>query len=110
MSIYIERKFLGFVSSKLEQYKQKNTDLYNFRCPYCGDSQDNPRKKRGNVYWNDLYYHCYNCSVHLPLTKFLSDYEIDLDLKDKITVINFIENTKKNFSYGEGLNFYLFEV
>jgi hypothetical protein len=61
MSVYIDRKFLGFVSSKLEQFKQKQTDLYNFRCPYCGDSKKNKLKARGYVYrksndyfWNRL--------------------------------------------------------
>ena len=73
MSIYIERKFLGFVSSKLEQYKQKNTDLYNFRCPYCGDSKKNKLKARGYVYRksNDYFFICHNCGKSTTFAKFL---------------------------------------
>ena len=73
MSIYIERKFLGFVSSKLEQFKQKNTDLYNFRCPYCGDSQKNKLKARGYVYRksNDYFFICHNCGKSTTFAKFL---------------------------------------
>jgi DNA primase len=73
MSVYIDRKFLGFVSSKLEQFKQKQTDLYNFRCPYCGDSQKNKLKARGYVYRksNDMYFICHNCGKSTTFAKFL---------------------------------------
>lgn len=73
MSVYIDRKFLGFVSSKLEQFKQKNTDLYNFRCPYCGDSQKNKLKARGYVYRksNDYFFICHNCGKSTTFAKFL---------------------------------------
>jgi DNA primase len=73
MSVYIERKFLGFVSSKLEQFKQKQTDLYNFRCPYCGDSKKNKLKARGYVYRksNDYFFICHNCGKSTTFAKFL---------------------------------------
>jgi len=73
MSVYIERKFLGFISSKLEQYKQKQTDLYNFRCPYCGDSKKNKLKARGYVYRksNDYFFICHNCGKSTTFAKFL---------------------------------------
>ncbi|NDH99933.1 MAG: hypothetical protein EBY78_06405 [Actinobacteria bacterium] len=73
MSIYIERKFLGFISSKLEQFKQKQTDLYNFRCPYCGDSKKNKLKARGYVYRksNDYFFICHNCGKSTTFAKFL---------------------------------------
>ena len=73
MSVYIDRKFLGFVSSKLEQFKQKQTDLYNFRCPYCGDSQKNKLKARGYVYRksNDYFFICHNCGKSTTFAKFL---------------------------------------
>ena len=73
MSVYIDRKFLGFVSSKLEQFKEKKTDLYNFRCPYCGDSKKNKLKARGYVYRksNDYFFVCHNCSKSTTFAKFL---------------------------------------
>jgi len=73
MSVYIDRKYLGFVSSKLEQFKQKQTDLYNFRCPYCGDSKKNKLKARGYVYRksNDYFFVCHNCGKSTTFSKFL---------------------------------------
>ena len=73
MSVYIDRKFLGFVSSKLEQFKQKQTDLYNFRCPYCGDSKKNKLKARGYVYRksNDYFFICHNCGKSTTFAKLL---------------------------------------
>jgi len=77
MSIYIDRKYLGFVSSKLEQFKQKNTDLYNFRCPYCGDSKKNKLKARGYVYRKetDYFFICHNCGKSTTFGKFLQEQD-----------------------------------
>ena len=77
MSVYIDRKFLGFVSSKLEQFKQKQTDLYNFRCPYCGDSKKNKLKARGYVYRksNDYFFICHNCGKSTTFAKFLEQID-----------------------------------
>ena len=41
MSIFIDRSFLLRVSPKLKLFTNKKTDLYNFRCPFCGDSKKN---------------------------------------------------------------------
>ena len=77
MSVFIDRKYLGFVSHKLEQFKQKKTDLYNFRCPYCGDSKKNKLKTRGFIYRksNDYFYICHNCSKSTTFGKFLQELD-----------------------------------
>lgn len=73
MSVYIDRKYLGMVSHKLELYKQKNNDLFNFRCPFCLDSKKNRTKARGYIYrkGNDYYFRCHNCSVSITFGNFL---------------------------------------
>jgi len=38
-SSYIDVKYINLCSSVLERFKQKRTNLWNFRCPICGDSQ-----------------------------------------------------------------------
>lgn len=81
----------------------------NFACPYCGDSHDNPRKKRGNIYWNDLFYHCYNCSHHTSLDEFLADFENNFEGEDRVQIVNYINDHKKNFSASESLSFHLFD-
>jgi transcription elongation factor Elf1 len=73
MPVYVDRKFLSFVSPKLQQFKEKNTDLFNFRCPYCGDSKKNKLKARGYVYRksNDYFFRCFNCGISTTFAKFL---------------------------------------
>ena len=77
MSVYIDRKYLGSVSHKLERFSQKNTDLYNFRCPFCGDSQKNKLKSRGYVYCkgNDYFFRCHNCSMSTSFGNFLKQID-----------------------------------
>src|SRR6056300_889424 len=87
----------------------ESKERLNFACPYCGDSHDSPRKKRGNLYWNNLQFHCYNCSAHESLDTFLKDHNQNFEGEDRIDVINFIKENKKNFSLGETLEFHLFE-
>jgi hypothetical protein len=84
-------------------------DRLNFACPYCGDSTTNTRKKRGNLYWNDLYIHCYNCSEHVSLDSFLQDFNENFEGDDRVNVLNYIKENKKSISYGESLDFYLFD-
>jgi hypothetical protein len=81
----------------------------NFACPYCGDSHDNPRKKRGNLYWADLFFHCYNCSAHKSLDTFLGDFNQSFEGDERINVLNYIRENHKSFSLGENLDFYLFD-
>ena len=73
MSVYIDRKFLLLISARLRNFKQKKEDLYNFSCPYCGDSHKNLTKARGYVYrkGNDYFYMCHNCNVSTTFSKFL---------------------------------------
>jgi len=65
MSVYIDRKYLHLISPKLERFAQKKQDLYNFRCPICGDSKKNKSKCRGYIYrkGNDYFYTCHNCGI-----------------------------------------------
>ena len=61
-------------------------DRLNFACPYCGDSHD-VHKKRGNLYWKSLAYHCYNsgCSKrHTNLVNFFKDHGETISNKDDL--------------------------
>lgn len=73
MSVFIDRKYLGQLSFRLELFKQKKQDLYNFRCPFCGDSQKQKQKSRGYLYrkGNDYFYRCHNCSMGTTFSNFL---------------------------------------
>ena len=80
MSVFIDRTFLLRASPKLQRFTQKKTDLYNFRCPLCGDSQKNKTKCRGFIYRkkDDYFYMCHNCSVSTTFYNFLKQVDESL--------------------------------
>lgn len=63
-----------------------NRDRLNFACPYCGDST-NQHKKRANIYWKNLMYHCFNdgCGKHTNLVSFLKDFNRSVSTKEDLT-------------------------
>ena len=42
--LWIDQKYLNLLSPKLERFKRKSDNLYNCRCPICGDSKKNKFK------------------------------------------------------------------
>ena len=85
MSSYIDIKYLNIISPQLQKFKKKGNTLWNFRCPYCGDSQKNKTKARGFVYQkkNDLFFKCHNCDVGTTVGK-LIEYLDSKTYKDYI--------------------------
>jgi len=77
---YIDTKYIGLISPQLDNFTQKKKSLYNFRCPYCGDSQKRKNKSRGYLFeYKDSYvYKCHNCGVTKSLAKFLQDHSVGL--------------------------------
>jgi transcription elongation factor Elf1 len=69
MSIWIDQKYIGTLSVRLDKFTRKGDYLYNFRCPICGDSQTNRNKARGYVFAQKggLFYKCHNCSASMSL-------------------------------------------
>jgi predicted RNA-binding Zn-ribbon protein involved in translation (DUF1610 family) len=65
------------MSSGLGRFTKKKDDLYNFRCPICGDSQKNKSKSRGYVYRkkNDYFYMCHNCGISITFYNFLKQVD-----------------------------------
>ena len=92
--MYIEQKYLLLVSSQLQQFKKKGDYLFNFRCPYCGDSKKSQTKARGFVFRkeNNLIYKCHNCGKGENLQNFLKY----VDSKFTMTIyLNDIRKVKK---------------
>jgi len=73
MNLYVDKKFVNFLSGSLEKFAWKKENLANCRCPICGDSQSNPNKCRGYFFEKDgsYYYKCHNCGVSLSLYSFM---------------------------------------
>tara|TARA_B100001564_G_scaffold171014_1_gene143758 strand:+ start:87 stop:1058 length:972 start_codon:yes stop_codon:yes gene_type:complete len=69
----IDSKYIGLVSSRLQKFKRVKADLYNFRCPICGDSQKHKNKARGYVYpvKGDMNFKCHNCGASSTFSNFI---------------------------------------
>ena len=94
----IDAKYITLVSSRLQKFKKVKPDLYNFRCPICGDSQKNKNKARGYMYVvkNNTNFKCHNCGASLSFNNFLK--KIDTTLYKQYTLEKFKEgHTGKNF-------------
>ena len=94
----VDSKYISLVSSRLQKFKKVKVDLYNFRCPICGDSQKNKNKSRGYFYVvkNNTNFKCHNCGSSLSLNNFLK--KIDTTLYKQYTMEKFKEgHTGKNF-------------
>ena len=65
MSLYNDQKYVNLISCSLVGFNKKKDYLYNFRCPYCGDSAQKQQKKRGYIFrkTNGLYFMCHNCGT-----------------------------------------------
>lgn len=95
------------IKSKLEKilrnnfsnrYRQKidvYPDRWNFCCPFCGDSVNDNRKKRGNLYLDSMSYHCYNCGCHYGINSFLRNFNEELSNDDKVFVHEIQQNSKR---------------
>jgi predicted RNA-binding Zn-ribbon protein involved in translation (DUF1610 family) len=73
----VDSKYIGLVSSRLQKFKKVKADLYNFRCPLCGDSQKNKNKTRGYIYpvKNNTNFKCHNCGASLSFNNFLKELD-----------------------------------
>jgi len=83
MSLYTDQKYVGLISSRLDLFKQVRQNLWNSRCPICGDSQKNRSKKRMFIYAKkqDLFVKCHNCGYGASLGNFIK--QIDPHLHDQ---------------------------
>ena len=77
---FLDVKFIQLVSPRLTLFSRKKVDLYNFRCPYCGDSQKRKNKARGYLFKikNNFTYKCHNCGIGKSLANFLKDQDTHL--------------------------------
>ena len=98
----VDSKYIGLVSSRLQKFKRVKADLYNFRCPICGDSQKHKNKARGYFYQvkTNTNYKCHNCGASLSFNNFLK--QLDPTLHKQYTLEKFKEgHTGKNFVVDE---------
>ena len=77
MSLYTDQKYVGLLSPRLNLFKQVRANLWNSRCPICGDSQKNKSKKRMYIYAKkqDLFVKCHNCGYGASLGNFIKQLD-----------------------------------
>ena len=87
----VDSKYIGLVSSRLPKFKKIKPNLYNFRCPVCGDSQKHKNKARGYFYGkkSNVNFRCHNCGSSMSFNNFLK--QIDPTLQKQYAMEKFKE-------------------
>lgn len=93
--MYIQRQFIFRISSRLISFKDKGNNLYNSKCPICGDSK-NKNKSRFYIFLSKskskFFCKCHNCGYSNSFNNFLKDFDYSLWNEYKL------ENLKYNSS------------
>jgi transcription elongation factor Elf1 len=95
---FIDECFIERVSGRLPSFKKVKPKLYNFRCPFCGDSSRSKKKARGYLYPvnNNTNYKCHNCGISISFNNFLK--EVDPVLYKEFSIEKYKSGfTGKNF-------------
>lgn len=75
----LEYKFVQIIGDTLQGFKKVRENVYNFRCPICGDSHKSSKKrgyfirKEGN-----FIFYCHNCGTSLSFPKFLQQVDVSI--------------------------------
>jgi len=75
--MYIDEKYIDLLSPQLNKFKKVKSGLYNFRCPFCGDSKKNKNRARGYLYTveNKINFKCHNCEASMSLKNFMREVD-----------------------------------
>ena len=95
---HVDSKFIGIISSRLEKFKRVKSNLFNFRCPICGDSKKNKSKTRGYIYGvkQNTNFKCHNCGASMSFNNFLK--QVDPVVQKQYTMEKFKDGfTGRNF-------------
>ena len=95
---HVDSKFIGIISSRLEKFKRVKNNLFNFRCPICGDSKKNKSKTRGYIYGvkQNTNFKCHNCGASMSFNNFLK--QVDPVVQKQYTMEKFKDGfTGRNF-------------
>jgi hypothetical protein len=73
MNLWLSLKYINLLSTSVRNFRKKDTYIFNFSCPICGDSHKNKTKARGFILLkgSSFRYFCHNCSASLTFDSFL---------------------------------------
>ena len=95
---HIDSKYIGIISPRLGKFKRVKSNLYNFRCPICGDSKKNKNKTRGYIcsVKTNTNFKCHNCGASMSFSNFLK--HVDAPTHKQYSLEKFKEgHTGRNF-------------
>lgn len=77
---WLDVKYIRYVGNQLSRFKELRSNLWNFRCPVCGDSDSDPTKTRGYIFLKEGEYKfkCHNCGEHWKFSWFLKNIAPEL--------------------------------
>lgn len=94
----LNKEFANSYKRTIKPYE----DRINFACPYCGDSHNNVRSKRGNIWFNKLIYVCFNCDKRTSFDRLAKDFNEILDPDKKLEIIEHLESNIDYSDYENG--------
>jgi hypothetical protein len=91
------RRFQNVQKREIETFD----DCITFACPYCGDSEQEATKRRGNIYFDSLYFHCYNCGYHTSTYNLIKFYSLDITDEELFLLKTFksVQNSNRNIQF-----------
>lgn len=102
-SNYIKSLVQNILNKTFNAENRRNIVTYenriNFCCPVCGDSAKTASKKRGNVFFNTLFFECFNCGHKSSLNKLCKQFQIQIDPAKKLEMIEYLSQAVNNSDY-----------
>jgi len=89
-----------------KEVREKSGGGFQIACPYCGDSEKNPKKYRGN-FNSLLWYKCFNdgCEKQSHFTSMCKDFGVKIDGGVKKNLYEYLDyNTSKVDTFQEELS------
>ncbi len=106
--VYIKGLIQNILNKEFSNQQKRRIDEYadrlNMACPYCGDSSKSVHKKRGNLYFNKLFYICFNCDKKTSFDKFAKDFNEAIDPQKKLEIIEYLDSVVDYSDYDTDFN------
>lgn len=91
----LNKEFNNSQKRKIRAYD----DRLNIACPYCGDSHKKDSAKRGNIYFNRLFYVCFNCDKKTTFDRFCKNFNEQIDPDKKLEMIEYLDEVMTYSDY-----------
>jgi hypothetical protein len=90
----VDREFYSTIERKILEHD----DRIQFRCPYCHEGKTKT-KKRGNVYFNRLFFTCFRCGKKTTFDRFCRDFNEQIDPDKKLEMIEHLNSVVRYSDY-----------